>query len=51
MAAESPIKWLYQLNHTPAVGLLGGLPAHFKNFQEVDGIWFCPEVGGPLPTL
>lgn len=51
MVAESPIKWLYQLNHSPKMGLLG-LPAHLLKLQEVDGILFCLEIGRlPCPLI
>lgn len=47
-------QWLYQLNHSQTVGLVGGFPQHFKKFQEVDGILFCPGIGrslSPCPVI
>lgn len=51
MNAKSPVKWLYQLKHSPTVGQLDGLTAHFKYLQEADAVLFCPGMRGPLPAL
>lgn len=53
MVAKSPMKWLYQLNHSPTEGLLDGLTTHLKNLQEsrCHLVWSRDAWTSPSPVI